>query len=230
MATIKLAAPIQGIRGHIGRWCWSENRSSKFVTQMSFPRSSRSNSQNSWSNHFGATASLWKSLTGPEQSDWDILAASPPENDHDPWGNIIFLTGFQWFCRIQSRRYSVELAPLLTPPVGAKPSAPTSFSAAVTPGAGGTLTYDVLPAEIPAGGFSIVFLSPALSMGRSSSTPNQRLLDFQPKGAFGHFDATSNFLAFWGYLPRASSYNFRYLVQTSEGLRSSLLSYSLQVS
>ena len=230
MATVKLAAPLQGIRGHIGRWCWSENRSSKYVSQMCFPRSSRTESQHSWANHFGATAALWKSLTGAEQADWDTLAATPPENDHDPWGNIIFLTGFQWFNRIQSRRHSCGLDPLLTPPTDSKPSAPTSFSAAVTPGVGGTLFYDVDPDEIPVGGFSVVFLSPALSLGRVSSLPNKRLLDWQPKGVSGHFEATSQFTSLYGILPRSASYNFSYLVQTTQGIRSNILSYSLQVS
>lgn len=125
MAKLKAASGIVGIRGTIagatfadnstGGWVRSWNRCSSRATP------GRIAVRAAWSQRLEG----WYALSGAQQSTWNAFAAAAPQAQVGPFGEVYYLSGLEWFCRVNLWLSQVGRAATNVPPVSAEPAAPT---------------------------------------------------------------------------------------------------------
>ena len=116
MALLKFAPEIQGIRGHASGLILSANAYGPSVKKFAAPIDPRTSDQQTYRSNLATVAPLWRTITSGQRSDWDDFAAAPPETDSDPWGETVYLTGLQWFIRINTRLMAAGAATVNAPP------------------------------------------------------------------------------------------------------------------
>jgi len=109
MAIVKFGPTVIGIRGTIGGVTFSANSTAAYAKQWSRPPASRTSKQVETRNSMVENAQMWTDLSDAEKLEWNVYAGKPAETDFDPWGFQRFLSGFQWFCRAQQRRSTLDL-------------------------------------------------------------------------------------------------------------------------
>lgn len=127
MAIVKLAAPLAGLRGLFGGMVFSANGSGNYAKKWEYPKNRRTILQADKRAWFSTIRNHWQSLTSGQVAAWDALAASPPETDYNSLGDLIFLSGSAWHCRVNMRRLQAGDAIEDDCPPNASVAAPVSF-------------------------------------------------------------------------------------------------------
>ena len=149
MAIVKYGPTVAGIRGTASGLTFSANKTGPYVRLWSKGANARTTLQMAVRGNMSRFSPLWQSMTAGERADWDTFAATPPEEDYNSLGQRIYLSGWQWFCRIQQRLLSVGNAMDTTVPsdVAATPPASVTLALHTPSGAACTVTW-------PSGTFS----------------------------------------------------------------------------
>ncbi len=124
MATIKLAAPLAGLRGTIGGVVYSENKGgpyAKIWNQTANPRTSKQTIERGF---LSKMPTLWNSLTAGEKADWDTFAALGAQELFNSLGESYYASGFNWFCKCNLRLCRAGRSTITTKPTQARPAAP----------------------------------------------------------------------------------------------------------
>lgn len=122
MAIIELGQIIAGIRGTIGGVTYSANAATPYAKAYRKPRRQRTARQNAQRSLFSSWAPSWQALTAGERAGWDTYAADPNQELTNSLGQGYFVSGFNWFVRInthlaQASEAARTAAPTLTRPV-----------------------------------------------------------------------------------------------------------------
>jgi len=143
MAIVKLGEIVVGVRGTAGGLTFSANASGPYCKMWARSPNPRTTYQQTVRGNLTRYGALWADLTEGERDDWTDFGLSPPELDYNAFGEQIFLSGWQWFCRIQQRRASVGQAPDDTLPsdVAVDPPASVALSLEELPGGDCTVTW-----------------------------------------------------------------------------------------
>jgi hypothetical protein len=165
MALVKLGEIVVGVRGTAGGLTFSANASGNYCKMWARSPNPRTPYQQTVRGNITRYGALWADLTDAERQDWTDFGLAPPELDYDPFGTQIYLTGWQWFCRIQQRRASV----------GQDPDTTLPSDVAVTPPASVTLSLE----ELPAGDCTVSWPDPTFDPDDSAIV----YLAFHPSGA-----------------------------------------------
>lgn len=161
MAIIKFGATVVGVRGTIGGITYSANKAgphAKIWTRGANPRTTNQARQR---NNQSTCAAAWRSITGAQQTAWDTYAAAAPQQLFNSLGIGYFISGFAWFCSMNSNLLRAGAAINAPAPVLAIPAAPTVtsfvFRATATAGASviRTNVADVNKAMLKAGFFAL---------------------------------------------------------------------------
>lgn len=176
MAITKLGTLIVGIRGSTGGVTFSANRSGTYAKCISTPRNPMTTKQVAQRGYLARMGALWRSLTTGQQDDWAAFAATPPEIDYNSLGDTYLLSGFGWFCRIQTRRLRTGQEEDLLAPVATPTVAPATFGMELHPAGGdaddATFTYTD-------GDFTDIFaiLQVSIAPGQGSNVQTNRFLN-----------------------------------------------------
>jgi len=144
---------------------------------------------------------LWQGMTQSERDDFDLFGLSPPELDFNSLGEQYYLTGWQWFVRINQRRQSMGLAPTTALPSDLGVSALSSITLAAAALPTGPVTIEWPAGELPAGYGSSLFMAahPTLALKTMTSRLAQVWSQFEPAGTTA--DITASVLSRFGSLP-----------------------------
>ena len=170
MAIIKLGALVAGIRGTIGGVTFSAGPSGPFARLWSrgpTPQTEAALIVRGLISHLGAP---WAGMTDQQRQDWTDFGLAPPETDTNSLGEIYFLTGWQWFVRVNRRRQSVGLPITTTVPTASGVAAPLTAVLTATALPAGAVEISWTADDIPAGYSALVYLGAHPSIGLASKT------------------------------------------------------------
>lgn len=127
-----IISPIHGsMRGRIGGNVWSHNRGGDYVRLGSTPVNPNSARQQSARTFLGDLAQSWETvLTAGQRAAWNVYAQNHPVENS--LGQEIFLTGLNWYVKINARLLDASDTPLPLPPVGGGPGGLTTFTVDVS--------------------------------------------------------------------------------------------------
>lgn len=172
MAIIKLAAPVAGIRGTVGGLTYSQNGAGLYVRQWSRGANPRSNKQTEQRANLASMGPAWSALSTAQRAAWDTWAALPAQEQTNALGEVYYLSGWQWFQRINTRLLRTTHAQRDAPPTQSAPAAPT-ISSLQLPGVPSQYAYITYPSgEFDPDWTAIVFLSvgPRASIAAAPTT------------------------------------------------------------
>jgi len=146
MAIIKLGTIVVGIRGTLGGVTYSANASGTYAKQWKYPRRPAHPRQTNIQNTLTRIPDAWRNLTAGQRADWETFAADAAQELTNALGETYFISGFQWFTKINMWALSIGFTIRSTPPTGGKPSAPSLTAAVISTGPTScTITYTGSP-------------------------------------------------------------------------------------
>lgn len=117
---------ITDLKGSIGGTTFQHNSAGKIVRKRPRIISRFSQKQNVKQIALNSLCRSWTLLSLIEQADWNIFAAAHTKDNY--YAETKTLTGFNWYCSINSYIVLFGSAPLVTPPAWTPPPAVNSFS------------------------------------------------------------------------------------------------------
>jgi len=220
LAIVLLGPLISGIRGTVAGTIFSANKSGPFARGWNKGPNPNSNLQSQQRRTTAAFSEYWRNLSQANRDAWDVWAALPAQEKTNSLGQPYYASGFNWYCAINIRLTNVGRATRATPPVIARPAAPT-LSAMNTYHTGHALPSNVV---YPAGTFSgydlILFIAAANSHGVISKYNAWRLIlqSQAPGSTFTNYQTELE--AAFGVIATTQRLFCRLHRQTTDGVRS----------
>lgn len=110
MAIIKLGALVAGVRGTLGGNVFSANKGGPYVKAWGRGSNPRTTRQSVHRGNLINLAQSWRNVAAIDKGNWDVYAALPAQELTNSLGEAYFISGFNWFCRINLNRFSAGLA------------------------------------------------------------------------------------------------------------------------
>ena len=121
---VKFGVMVVGARGTVGGAIFSANQAGPFVRSWSKGANPRSDLQTAQRGRFSSLASAWRDLTQAQRDDWIDYADDPPQELTNSLGETYFISGFNWFIRINDHLEQVGAARRDDAPTLTRPLAP----------------------------------------------------------------------------------------------------------
>jgi hypothetical protein len=228
VAKTLLGPPLSGLRGTIGGVIFSANGAGTYACQWHRGANRRSPLQTDRRRATIIYAKAWAALSDADKINWDIFAADPAQEQTDPLGNPYYLSGSQWFVKINTRLYTVGRGQRSTYPTSAYPAPPPIVALRVSCGAETSIigyatntfgpTYDC-----------VIFMWIANTIGPGVAPTRRKLLIAAQVPGGNLLDFSAQVAALFGSLnagQRAFAVIHR---QTVDGMRCSGTSMNVQV-
>lgn len=183
MAIIKFGGGVAGIRGTIAGNTFSANKGGAFAKSWSKGPNPRSIAQTDQRRTLSYYAKLWASIDAGDKADWDTFGADPAQRQTNALGDPYYLSGFQWFLKVNTTLFNAPLSPRLTYPTSAYPTIPTLTSLTCTSGASPDAII-VWPADEFLGFYATVQV--ALAQNAGATVP-----PYRPRMLFSAFEPNS---------------------------------------
>lgn len=196
MATIQFSAVVDDARGSLGGLTFSRNRYGAYVRSRTAPVQPRTAAQTAVRNQFTAFSTSWRILSPAQQTQWNVFAGIQPTLNR--LGRTRFLSGAQWYVKLNMIRYSLGLAEIVSPP----PPGPIFAIPTATATADQSANTVVILTTGSGGGgdFVQVFATPPLSPGVSFTGKSQyRYMGFFA-GSADTLSITAAYIAVFGGL------------------------------
>lgn len=130
MARVTYGSGVTKFAGSIGGVTFQKNASGQIAKLRSNPTVNPTALQAAYQTNFAQLISFWSSLSQANKDTWDAFAVA---NQHTtPWGDLKYLSGYQWFLSINLNRLLDSLGALSTAPAFFLYSAPDAFTLAAT--------------------------------------------------------------------------------------------------
>lgn len=228
MAIIKLGTIVVGIRGTIGGVTFSANRAGPYAKSWTYPRTPNNALQQFRQADLSRLPTAWRALTTLQRAAWDTFAAAPAQQLTNSLGQTYFISGFQWFMKINLWKFAVSQTVQPTAPVAAKPTPPTIST--LTVNSSPALARITYPAgTFPAGHTVLIILSQYPSTGLAAPAGFFKVTGFQLNPSSTTFTFTGQFLFIQGN-PNAGYTAFaRVYDQNAEGYRSAPTNINVQI-
>lgn len=219
MAIIKLGALIVGLRGTIGGVTYSANGNGLYAKTWAKPTQPETPSQTQRRARYSTLAQNWASLSGAQRAAWNALTAAPPEVVTNSLGDVITLSGWQWFTKIVTRRKLVTATPSYLAPTTAAPAQPASWSWRATDNvASGNEFVTWTAGYFGATDCCVIFLAVQQSATLATKTSGMYLVyRLVNPGALAHY-GSGQLLKFGEFAAGTSAY-VRWYKQNADGLR-----------
>lgn len=184
MAIVKFGTTVVGVRGTIGGITYSANASgphARLWSKCSNPNTPRQSLTRANISGLGA---LWTALSPAQRLTWKNFGLAPPELDTNSLGEVIYLTGWQWFTRVNQRRQAAALPTTSTLPANTAVTPPTTCTLSASHLPGGTITLGWTAGDFPAGYSATLFLAahPTTGLANKSTALAQVYAQHQPAG------------------------------------------------
>lgn len=173
MAIIEFGIMVVGARGTIGGVTFSANRSGPFARAWSKGGNPQTPRQVDNRNVLVQFSIAWETLTAGQRTDWDDYAALPAQELFNSLGLSYFISGFNWFIRINMHLAQAGIVQRDDAPTLTRPAAPIIVNFTFRNTAGGPTTRWQLDASDPNPTMNrVAFLQVFNSQGRT--TPSGR--------------------------------------------------------
>ena len=116
MAICKLGTLVVGISGTAGGLTYSRNKAGPYVKIWGMGSNPRTVRQTTTRGRLSGLGALWAGMSVGDRADWDAYGEVAPEIDYNPLGEIITLSGWQWFVRVNQRLMTLGMDTTTTVP------------------------------------------------------------------------------------------------------------------
>lgn len=190
MAIIKLGTTVTGIRGHMGGIVFSANKSGPYSKPWHYPVNPRSTKQQTQRSLLQYLAQQWQALDPADKALWDAYAITDPEPTYNSLGELLTLTGYNYFTRCNSRLTQLEEAIITQPGTDIRPDPPTIDDLeAYAPGEGDlTITFSI--AGSTADCALVIFLATAPYLAATPKLSAFRFADYYDPTASPYVSST----------------------------------------
>lgn len=124
MAIIKFGISVVGARGTVGGLIFSANKSGPYFRSWSKSANPRTPLQSTQRGQLSDFASAWADLTDVQHDDWDDYADDPAQELTNSLGIGYFISGFNWYVRINLHLQANGDSPRDDAPTTSRPAAP----------------------------------------------------------------------------------------------------------
>jgi len=126
MAKVLFQAPVSGLRGKLGGSIYSANKSGPYLMARPAYIRQKSTAATVQQTTLTGEGKLWAALTPTQRLQWDTYAALAAQAQTDSLGATYYLSGWQWFVRVNLQllkcwSYTNVVPPSWTPTVGLAP-------------------------------------------------------------------------------------------------------------
>ncbi len=170
---IKFGVMVVGARGTIGGATFSANKAGPYARTWSKGANPQSTLQSSQRGALGDLAASWRDLTQAERDDWIDYADDPAQELTNSLGETYFISGFNWYVKINLALEAAAEARRDDAPTLTRPSAPIFDSGVelfITGGSTATrVRYDVTTPDIT---FNHTVFARITGQGRSALASN----------------------------------------------------------
>lgn len=139
MAILKFGVIVTGARGTIAGITLSANKAGPYAKPWAAGPKTFTAKQSAMRGLFGALKYPWQAMTAGERAAWDTFAALPSQEQTNSLGEAYYLSGWQWFVKLNGWRMQpydaagfgcpiISPAIITTPPAGGPAAAPTLVS------------------------------------------------------------------------------------------------------
>lgn len=157
MAITKIGPPLDGIRGTIGGATYSANFSGPYVKLWTRPTNPNRPLQQTSRSQLSQIPAEWRALSDAQRTVWITFAALSAQEQTNSLGEPYYLSGWQWFLKINKYLQRVSRAFVTAPPAAGYATAPTISAFRITPAGtdtdiatGGTASASTERAAFPA--------------------------------------------------------------------------------
>ncbi|KKK76272.1 hypothetical protein LCGC14_2865330 [marine sediment metagenome] len=124
MAIARFGVPVIGARGTIGGLIFSANKAGPYIRIWSKGSNPRTAAQSKQRGILTSFASNWRNLTQVQRDDWDDYADDPAQELTNSLGVDYFISGFNWYGRINTHLELAGEADRVDAPTLVRPVAP----------------------------------------------------------------------------------------------------------
>lgn len=135
MAIIQLGTTVTAVRGTIGGITYSTNTNGPYAKSHTQPTNPRTYRQQTIRNTLQYLANLWNLLPDTSRALWNDYATLDPEPTYNSLGQLLKLTGFNYFLRCNTRLIATQQPTLTNPGPTTRPDPATTLD----------FTYNVHP-------------------------------------------------------------------------------------
>jgi hypothetical protein len=132
------------MRGSIGGSTWSRNKGGMYVRQRAVPTNPNSVRQQAVRAIVATLSQGWATLSAAFQEEWRTYAQEHPVLNS--LGQTIYLTGMDWFVKINSRLIDAGAASISEPPIGGGPGSLATIDATFASGTTISIAFTPTPA------------------------------------------------------------------------------------
>lgn len=197
MAKIKFSAWLTDARGKQSGTVFSKNRYGAYTRNRVTPVNPQTSFQTNVRNFLTTLSQGWRALTAGQRSSWN--AAADNFLSSNIFADVIRLSGFNLFLRLNRNLQTIGVATLTSPPVPGAVFGLTTLSV-VADTTGGGLDITFTPA-IPASDSVIVEATSPQSPGKSFFKSEYRVIDVFTSADASPQDAAAAYIAKFGALP-----------------------------
>lgn len=104
MAILKFGTIVTAARGTIAGTIFSANKAGPYAKAWARPAIAATTKQRNARAPFSGFASVWRSLSGAQRTAWASFAADPAQEQTNSLGDGYYLSGWQWFCKLNGWR------------------------------------------------------------------------------------------------------------------------------
>jgi hypothetical protein len=175
MALVIYAPLVTAIKGSIGGVTFQANAAGQIVRQRARPKRSRTLKQHLTQPLLLGFLKEWRTLDLATQTLWNDYALAHPHTDF--YGRVRYLTGFNWFARINSQRFRVYYGWLYTPPAWDPPAPLNSISLLLN---AAYLNIYIDPTPLPADITVVMYFTPPLWRSQTPFRQHMRYIFAAP--------------------------------------------------
>jgi hypothetical protein len=220
VAIILNGTMVAGISGTVGGVTYSRGHCGPFAKQWaqgSNPQTARQMSVRGLMTQYGA---VWNGMGSTLQAAWDAFGLVAPEVIYNRLGQVVTLSGWAWFVKVNQRRASLGLSPITDVPTTSAVGSAAALTLTVTTslGSGSTLAWGGAP--LPSGYGAILFLGIHTTGGAQRKKGGYRLVYAQEGPSTSPVVIGPGIAAAFGGLVHGWQAFGRCFVQRDDGVRS----------
>lgn len=220
MATVKWTGLITDMRGTVGGMTFGQVRGQYIARAKPIQPKRNTVKQATQRNYLVSGNNAWQNLSEAQKDAWRTFAASPPETDYDAFGDVILISGYNWFQRINARLGLVGQDMVITPPVGSRPNLPTALSCELYAEPGTTCTVLTDIAEWDDTDYCVIYAGTTTLATSTTYISGDTFQCAILAADYGAFDFTSAFLNNFGIPKINQPARIVVVRQKANGLRS----------
>ena len=170
--------------------------------------------------NFPMLVPFWRALDPATKLLWKNLGVTPPETDTNSLGLVYKLSGWQWYCRVNTRLNLISQARLDSPPIGGPVAPPTgvTLEADSSPSLSLIAYFDSLPFVVAP--YGVFFLKFVPGSGTSVAHSGFYAVITQDVTGLTQLDLTFRAQALFGPWNPGDTFWLRLQCQSAEALRS----------